>query len=327
LRLCGFFCLCAALAAQDNPTGPLEWQTVLDWLPLDTQTLVVAPQPFTLKKDSDNDDDSEASPIEALRNLALGRLDDFAPVYDPLVGRRVSFAVAGVRSFDNGFCGLGLIPYTGGAVIAFSQLIPTLDSVLAGVQTGTDSGAIVFSLSTVHPGSRRDQPEQLHLFVTQLDARTLAVATDRDSLHLMLGRRMLAIGQRALPRELLEWNEVDTSAPVFALRHFRHSHDAMEKAAMEKVGLTDPYAVSVVYNAQPIGPIQTVYSRSRSRRQVELARNQWTWTDEGLASPKVSRLGSGALRVAVPTPPSDSHESTGSFLILLLAHLGFSIAL
>src|SRR5207244_2011279 len=90
------------LGAQQSGRA-IDWRAVLEWLPADTQTLIVAPQPFAIprvdEEDEEGDDDLEASPIDMLRLFSTGGLPQFPVLYTPLLGRTVSFAVSGVRRF------------------------------------------------------------------------------------------------------------------------------------------------------------------------------------------------------------------------------------
>src|SRR5580704_8398146 len=115
--------ICASVEAQPSLQPETDWKTVLNWLPSDTKTLIVAPHPFRIPAPAPDDDDSVGSPVDGLREYALGRLTSFPPVYEPLVGRAVSFAVAGVGDFHPR-SGIGLMPYDGCALIAFAEAIP-----------------------------------------------------------------------------------------------------------------------------------------------------------------------------------------------------------
>lgn len=326
VRLCTVMFCCACLAAQ-QPDRSLDWRAALDWLPTDTQTLIVASQPFVIPKDSD-DAGSEPSPVDLLRQRVLGGLEDFPALYQSLAGQRVKFALSGTREFRN-FSGLGMVPYDGCAVIVLSEALGTgFSSAVSTLPKEDWSGATIFSLSTVRNGSLRASPEQLNLFVTRIGSNVLVSATDRESLHSLLERRAGPRRGRAMPRALPEWKEVDNTAPVWAVRHFKHVYDrrtgrfALSLGPMEE--LDDSEAEGVVYNARPSGSAQKVYYLSHNPRITELTRQRWTWVEEGLAPPKVHRKAAGLVEVTIPTP---SPHATTSFALLLMASLGYTIAL
>jgi hypothetical protein len=326
VRLCTLMFCCAHLVAQQRDRT-LDWSAVLDWLPTDTQTLIVARQPFVIPK-HDPDAVAEPAPLDFLRRLVLGRLDEFPTLYQAIAGRTIEFALSGVSEFRR-FSGLGLVPYDGCAVMVFSEpLGASLHSALSGLPKEDWPGATISSLSTVRNGSLRTSPEQLNLFVTQLGSNVLIAATDRNSLHSLLERRAGFQAGRALPSVLPEWKEVDNTAAVWAIRHFKHTYDRKTRRPVLSLGpleeLDDSEAVGVVYNAQPLGPAQKVYYLSHNQRATELTRRHWEWKEEGLATPKVRRKADGVAEVTVPTPSADA---TASFALLLLASLGYTIAL
>jgi len=319
------FC-CAYLIAQ-QPAATPDWRAVLGWLPTDTQTLIVATQPFVIAVRVE-DEDAEISPIDTLRRFGLGRLDDFPPLYEALVGHTVTFALAGVREYRR-FSGLGLGPYDGCAVIVFARpLGDRWQSAISGLAKEDWSGHTVFVLSTEREGSLRTAPDQLNLFVTQFGSNFLVTATDRGSLHSLLERRAGVQTDHALPGGLPEWREVDVTAPVWALRHYRHTYDPKTKRSVLSLGPMeepdDAKAVGLVYNVQPIGPVQKLYYLSQNKQIDGVIHHHWEWKDEGLATPKVRRRAKGVAEVTVPTP---SAAATGSFFLLLLSSLGYEIAM
>lgn len=244
------FC-CVHLVAQPRD-GALNWSAVLDWLPTDTQTLIVARQPFVIPK-HDPDAVAEPSPVDFLRRLVLGRLDEFPMLYQAIAGRTIRFALAGVSEFRR-FSGLGLVPYDGCAVMVFSEpLGASLHSAILGQPKEDWSGATIFLFSTAREGSLRSSLEQSNLFVAQLGSNVLIVATDRSLLHSLLERQAGSQAGRALPSVLLEWKDVRVTAAVWAMRHYKRTYDRKTKMPVLSTGpleeLDDSEAVGVVYNA------------------------------------------------------------------------------
>lgn len=330
LRLGILIYSCADLIAQQHaPT--LDWSVALGWLPVDTQTLIVATQPFVIpeqEQDKDQDKDPETSPTEVLHGFVLGRVDEFPVLYKALAGQTVKFALAGVRDFLS-FSGLGLGPHDGCAVIMFAEpLGDRLQSATSGLAKEDWSGNTVFSLSTVREGSLPAEPEQTNLFITQLGPNILVTATDRTSLRSLLERRAGPQTDRALPSGLPEWKEVDVTSTVWAMRHYKYTRHSRPKQSVLSLGpleeFDDPKAVGLVYNAQPNGPAQKLYYFSSNQQISEIARHHWEWIKEGLMTPRVSRKSKGVAEVIIPTLPG---EATSSFMLLLLSSLGYEIAI
>ncbi len=310
------------IAQQRAPT--LDWSVVLGWLPVDTQTLIVATQPFVIPEDKD----PKTSPTEVLHGFVLGRVHEFPVLYRALAGQTVKFALAGVRDFQS-FSGLGLGPYDGCAVIMFAEpLADRLQTATSGLAKEDWSGSTVFFLSTVREGSLRAEPEQTNLFITQLAPNILVTATDTTSLRSLLERRAHPQTDRALDKGLPEWKEVEVTSKVWAMRHYKYTHQSQPEQSVPSLGpleeLDDSKAVGLVYNAQPNGPAQKLYYLSSHQQISEIARHHWEWKEEGLITPRVSRKSKGVAQVIIPTVSGDA---TSSFILLLLSSLGYEIAL
>lgn len=313
------------LAAQPGEPTPLSWKNVLSWLPTDTETLVVAPQPFSIPPITNEDEERVSSPAEFLRPFALGRLFDFPIIYTPIVGLRVQFAVAAVRAFHNPSA-LGLGPFDSCAVIKFADRLGTgLEAALVKLPKEQIEGVTAYVETEVDQGSRRDRLAYITLLVAQAAPGVLLVATDRISLRTLISRRNASASGRALPEDIPEWRLVDFSAEAWAIRHYRRSNAGNGKTVMlsgPRVG-TDPGAVGVVYNAQPPSTEQIAYYLSRGQQATRNAMLNWEWRDEGLKS-RARWKSKGVVEVRAAT---SSEEATNTFLLLLLGNLGYQLAL
>jgi len=317
-RLLFTFLGATVCVAAPNSATALDWQGVLAWIPVDTQTLIVASQPFTIPQSTD-EIDSVPAMINSLRTLALGRAYEFPVLQKALAGRSVSFAITGVREFRD-FSGLGISPYDGCAVISFTEpLGSALDAALPGIARKREFGVQVAALSQERKGSRRDKPEYDHLYLAQVSPRILVVASDHDSLRLILGRRSHVHSDRALPSTLAEWERVDTSSQVWILRHFRAKDG--KNVFLAVGGLEDDEAVGFVYNGGT-GSTQTSFYFSRNQRAHEIMGQYWTQKGEGLETPQVTRVSDDVIKV---TSHPDSRDAVGTFLLLLLISTGFGI--
>lgn len=312
------FC-CNGLSAKPyDPT--LDWRAVLEWFPSDTQTVIVANQPFIIpdveKRESSRDDES-FSPTETLQALALGRIGEFPALYQALVGQKAKFAVAGVRKFRPPAGGLGLGLYDGCSVIVFEgSLGDSLRASISGSPSENWLGSTVFFLTAEREGSLRSNPEQSKLLVTQLGSDVLVAATDSNSLHTFLKQRKDKKSGGRIRGGVSIWSNVDVESTAWAMRHFTGSGTSKKK------NFNDSGAIGVVYNAQPPGPIQKVYYFSKNQQIVEICRNQWEIPQEGLDSPNVRISSKGVAEVVVPTV---SDQAKLSFLFFLCAQLGFAI--
>jgi hypothetical protein len=309
------------LAAQPGEPTPLSWKNVLSWLPTDTETLVVAPQPFSIPPITNEDEEHVPSPAEFLRLLALGRFYDFPIVYKPIVGRRVQFAVAAVLAFHSPSA-LGLWPYDSCAVIKFADRLGTgLEEAFVELPKEQIEGVTAYVETEVDQGSRRDRPAYITLLVARAAPDVLLVATDRISLRTLISRRNASASGRALPEDIPEWRLVDFSAEAWAIRHYRRSNAGDGNTVMlsgPREG-TDPGAVGVVYNAQPQSAQQIAYYLSQSPGATRNAMLNWDWRGEGLKS-RARWKSKGVVEVRAATP---SEQAEYTFLLLLLGNLGY----
>ena len=86
---------------------------VLHWLPVDSETIIVANGPFKIEKANES-----FRYQAAVRSLPLGILQELLP--KELVGKNVSLAVEGSRCFRSPH-GLGMMPYQGCQVVVFDK--------------------------------------------------------------------------------------------------------------------------------------------------------------------------------------------------------------
>ena len=102
---------------------------ILHWLPADTETFVVAQQPFPITK---RDDTVIPTALQDAQGYVLGLLNEAeqGKLTEAILSRTVRLAAIGARNFRNHAPGknnslpLGMIAFDGCAVYAFAQPIP-----------------------------------------------------------------------------------------------------------------------------------------------------------------------------------------------------------
>lgn len=322
--LVGFALLiCCPLLSQPREGETLVWETVLSWLPTDTETIVVANQPFSLPMADAKTDRQLLTTV--LQSLTVSGIAGYEEVYKPLVGYKVRFALEGSRSFrwPNG---LGMAPYDGATVIVFAEAInAAFDTLLKGVAHEDLLGCPVYAFSIPNPEAPKDKPERFKLFLAHPLPDVVIGATDRGYLRVLLERRQQKGPGRALPPGLPEWKYVDLHAPVWAVRHYRRELNTQDITSPFRRGApdeaSDTDAVGFVFSSQPQGKPEKLYYLSGNKKSVSIAR--FYWEREGL-SPTVQQKEPGATEIQVPV---SSDQAQNSFLFLLLAALGHAIFL
>jgi hypothetical protein len=204
--------------------------TILSWLPADTETLVVAQQPFAIVVLDRND---IPNALEWARSYVLGLLDaaEKEAVFKALNGRTVRLAALAARRFGEEEpskatpragepAPLGMIPYQGCAVYAFADPVP--DAIIARPPEDSIRGYRVWTSK----GSQNDQPDANTYFVSLLKPDLMMVCNNREFFREMISSVDSSPHRRALPAGLLEWKQVDRTSPLWAVSHYTESSPA-----------------------------------------------------------------------------------------------------
>ncbi len=236
-----------ALAAE----GSKLVDQIITWLPADTETLVVAQQPFPLLELKRGD---LPSALDSAQTYLLGQLTaaEGAKLEKALAGKTVRVATLAARAFaqqpaeKNGAIPFGLIAYQGCATYAFAQPVSESDlsSILSRSPDETAMGHRVWKSK----GSESDRRDSDTFFVSVPATDMLLVCNDPGFMEEMMNRMAAPGSSRALPANLPEWKLVDRAAPVWAIRHLRADRagvDPSQPAHLLSQG-QDPGATGVV---------------------------------------------------------------------------------
>lgn len=193
--------------------------SILKWMPVDTETFVVAQQPFALTSESPNE---IPTGLQAAQSYVLGLLDaaEKETLGKALQGRTVALAVLAARRFEEhppdqrGAIPLGLIAYQGCAVYSFAGPLP--DSMIARPPDDSAMGIRAWTSK----GSQSDLEDADTYFVSLLEPQLMAVCNNREFLQEMITRRSAPQQSRALAADLPEWKQVDRTAPLWGISHY-----------------------------------------------------------------------------------------------------------
>jgi hypothetical protein len=200
---------------------------VLGWLPDDTETLIVAQQPFVLTA-GEGRQREVANALDTARSYVTMLLDviEDGNLGKILTGKIIRTGILAARKFEDhppgegGVGSLGLIAYEGCALYAFAQ--QSLEPFLPEQPQDKILGHPVW----VSQGTQHEQavgakaPLDTYLTV-QPRPGLIVVCNNRSFLTEILDRMPSPQhATRALPETLPEWRQVDRSAPLWAIRHF-----------------------------------------------------------------------------------------------------------
>ncbi len=283
----------------------------LGWLQADTETLIVAREPFVLLAD---DPTEVPHALAQAQGYVLGLLEaaENEAVTKAMEGRTVRFAAFAARRFANppadernNIIPLGLIPYQGCSLYAFADDIPASvlerapDEIVLGNQVWTSKG------------SQNEGPQSTTYLVVRPKPDQILVCNDRDFFTQTVSRISALEDQRALPADLPEWKHVDRAAPLWAIRHFR--------ADRADVDPTYPHP-------RTIGMTLKVDSTDVIRARMLSEADAWkeiAESDEFHGAAQSSKVADGVWELSVANNP----EAALFAVFALMAALGLAIYL
>lgn len=287
---------------------------ILGWLPVDTMTLLVAQEPFSVKAE---DERNIPSALDMARGYVLALLGsaEKGNLLTALKGRTVRLAAIAIRFGEepddhpapNSPTPLGMVPYQGCGVYAFAEQVgesifgrPPDDSIL-GHRVWTSRG------------SQNDTPDRETYLVAFIEPDMLMACNDREFFEQLANRMGAAAQPRALPARLLEWKYVDRSVPLWGICHYS------EKTAMLVAGITggkDPGATGITVEfGLPSGA-----ARARMIAKSAPWRDLAGSPDFGGAA-KSREAASGVWELSIEGKP----EAASMAAFALMAYLGFVV--
>ncbi len=291
--------------------------SILTWLPSDTETLVVAQEPFTLSTRHEN---KIPGALEEAQGYVLGPLAaaESENLLMALVGRTVRLAALGARRFGEEPPGdrppdapapLGMIPYQGCGVYSFTE--PIKEPLLKRPPEDSIMGHLVW----ISKGSQNDRPDAETYYVSLLKSDVVMACNNRDFFQELVSRIGLPQRLRALPANLPEWKQVDRTAPVWAVCHYRESRmlSAILSAGGKDFGAT---GLTVEFG-HASGPVKARLMAGSDPWKALVDNLEF----KGAATSR--NVGSGVWELTVDGGP----DAAGFAVFALMAVLGFVVLL
>jgi hypothetical protein len=289
----------------------------LSWLPSDTETVIVAREPFVL---SAHDPARVPNALEQAQGYVLGLLGaaEQEGLYEAMQGGTVRLAAFAARKFadhppdeKNNFIPLGLIAYQGCSLYAFAEALP--ESVLERSPDEVTLGNQVW----ISKGSQNDAPLSDTYLIMRPRPDLILVCNDRDFFSQVALRMTVPESPRALPADLPEWKHVDQMAALWAIRHFRADRADVDPTLGQLLDSAAPGATGMTLRINANGTIQ-----ARMLSEVdpwkEIAEN-----DEFNGAAKSSKIADGVWELSVAAKP----EAALFAVFALMAALGLAIYL
>ncbi len=307
-------------ADSKRPEPLPTFSQVLDWLPPDTETLMVCQGSYTLDSPRPDDEkEPEHLPLEKyLQRMSYGAL--LTCVSDGvclkhLTGREVVLGVEGSRHFRPAG-GLGENRYEGCHVLVFQH---RRGDALRESLSAEAKKVLRLAGQEVFAFEKKLENDLWTFFIAIPKPNVLVCATHAGYLEQVL-RRMAEkgrkAGKRAFPEDLAEWRYVDKAAHFWAIRHYTEESGA------------DGQVTGLVFRFDPgrgarnSKRAKVIYLSTVEKSEKRIA-EEWTYHGERTWKPRVKRSAPGVIEITAEL----KHEGdAGRFLFVLLFHLGHAIA-
>jgi hypothetical protein len=208
-------------AFAQNANGQIDG--ILNALPQNIETVIVAQQPFTLRDANSN---TQPDTLTGARSYVLMPLAamEMGKIYKALDGSTIRFALLAGRKFtfqpDDGGKGspLGMIAHQACAIYAFATPVP--ESSFTSTQETRILGKKVWLFEGKDYEQAADaEPRTDTYLITLLETDVMLVCNNRDFFSSVISG-IGAPSDNSKLKNLPEWKQVDRSAPVWGFRHF-----------------------------------------------------------------------------------------------------------
>lgn len=314
----------AAEAAK--PKLPERLGEVLNWLPLDSETLIVTNGPISLPGELPEDRPYFESAKRLSLDLVLTVQDGF--LRKQLQGQTVLIAVEASRRFTAPR-DIGFLPYEGCQVLVFDTTAhDALDAAaracFAKAGKTVELGETKAAVFTAKWGR-----DDWTFFLALPRTGVLLCATNQKFLEEILNRMKQVNLARAFADDLPEWRHVDTRVPVWGLRHYRKEFAETDPTSplgpRRTASVADSQAIGFVFrlDENPGKPAMARYL-SGAKGAVRFVCEGWQHPLEDLR-PRVEQVEPGVVQITAFV--SDDDASGPMFLFVLLSYLGHAVYL
>lgn len=296
---------------------------VLDWLPTDSETIVVANGPFRFPQKLG----PEQPFVTSARAISFGLVTHLrqGSLSKQLRGQKILMSVAASRRFSSPK-GLGLMPYDGCHLLMFDQ--SAHETVKSAFEDCIKHAPKMIQIGEVRVASYTEtyERDEWTTLVAMPQPDMLITATDVEFLQDVFSRMKDMRSKRAFPTDIPEWKHINVQSPVWGIRHYRKEHAATDPSSPLR-----PRAAANVPDSKATGFVfwydsksQTARARylSRANNPVKIATQHWHHPSRKL-TPTIKEIQAGVVDVA----SSVKGESGLMFLFVLMGCLGHGVYL
>ena len=272
----------SAQRADAKERVPVSLETLLTWLPADTEELTVA-QSFDVHIDIKND--NSVTPATPGWFLSLVRASSIGPIQglrngkyaSSILGKRLAIAMCAQRAFD-AFDMWGSNRDQRGNILVFQEDLGSVGAALEQSwrkeckKVETIEGQSVYCFERFGP--RKPYVKDLDwegTFLCRPAPNLLVCANQLAFLKTVLERRRIKPKDRALPDHLPLWKSVDRKSPGWMVRHAETKTPAGRRGAAWTLTVEEPSGLFVL-NFWPDDPQSSTTSRTAADRIADWAK-------------------------------------------------------
>lgn len=340
----------AAITSSKKPD--IDWKTILDWLPTDTETAIVVRNPIT-------------DPIEKERISKLGKREDQlnrigaelpdidnANAKKLLEKSKIVLSIGAGRAFRTP-SGLGLGKYQGAKILVFAKENQSnTNQIMAEYRKDSRCRKFIEGFEVlVFDSKYTEHMSKLSNYIFSPKEGIIVNATDEKYAHQMLTRINNSPKERALDSNLPFWKHLNTNNNFWAIRKFDKSAMPFDQTAKtypaslsrdvkeEDWGMkVDPKAIGLTVESRPD---KTIVIRFFSADQSALQNKIEMWKrllSRNQSNPQAASAATGsqnipeAVRVSIDKNMATiefkiSDRDDGSIILMILSSLGYLIYL
>ncbi len=309
-----------------NRKIPEHLNQILKWLPVDTETLVVANGPFELPVPQ-----NEIQPfVELTRSLSYSLVTQIhgGRLAKQLQGTKVLIAVEASRRFISPKS-LGMMPFEGCQILKFDD--SDHDVVQAAIESCFERASKTVQIGDTKTAvlERELGNDEWSLLVAQPQRGVLICATNQSFLEQIIERMKRENPDRALPDNLPIWGHVNFDASVWGMRHYRKDFADTDPTSplspQAAANVPDSLAIGLVFWFDTKGEtVAKVRYLSGAKDAAQLVTQGWQNPHENLA-PIIKQIEPGVIEITASFGEDDN--SLNMFMFVLLAYLGHAIYL
>jgi hypothetical protein len=285
---------------------------ILHWLPSDTETILVVTNPNAADNWAKEKTDAKSSSGFEKSRTPFRSKSQF--------DGKILLDVEGSRCF-RAPTNLGEMPYEGCQVTIYdksaeSALTAAMESAMKQAKrTTTLAGKQVAIFE------EKSEGDLWTFYLAHPKPQVILCATHEGYLKELLIQIGKPPAKRAMPPDLAEWKYVDTTAPVWAIRHFSKVNPGKDPSSPLRpdtaaANVPDLEAIGLTFSANPRAMRATVCYLTHANEAIVIARKVLA-SDE--TKPKIEEVEPGVVRTTISTKDADFW---GAFLYVLMARLG-----